>query len=304
MTTGYGFAIPATDIVDGILVEIEKSRSNGAVFDLQVQLTNDGTSLIGENKAVGSAWSPSDGYVEYGGNTDNWGRAWTAIEINSPSFGVGINVWGANFGSIGARIDHITITVYHHSSIMPITLSSFEAMVTNTNTIRLDWTTTSEINNDSFTVEKSVDGESYTPVGNIKGSGNTSTLRHYEYEDRQPYAGRNYYRLKQTDFDGTYTYSKVVKADYNGPVNPVLVLIPSPTMGHELRFRVLGISRTGPIHLTLYDLQGRILDQQKYDVKHPGVFEDKLVLPSPLSAGLYIVKAGPGLQMTRKLVVR
>src|SRR5690606_24984102 len=87
MTTGYGFAIPATDIVDGILVEIEKSRSNGAVFDLQVQLTNDGTSLIGENKAVGSAWSPSDGYVEYGGNTDNWGRAWTATEINSPSFG-------------------------------------------------------------------------------------------------------------------------------------------------------------------------------------------------------------------------
>lgn len=307
LVTNFGFSIPPTDVVDGIEVNVVRASINGnSVSDNSVELTkNGGTSYTNTNYEISSNWSTTNTQVTYGDNDDLWGTTWTPAEINSPDFGFGIVIDGTSFlQPVGGRVDHITVTVHHHSTVMPITLSSFEAVVTNTNTVRINWTTASETKNDLFTVEKSVDGEHYSPVTSVEGSGNTTTPRHYQCEDRQPYAGKSYYRLKQTDFNGTYSYSHVVKVDYDGPVNPILVLLPNPGRSNYVPFRILGMQDTGTVHMAIYDLQGRMLVRQDFVVDHPGVIENRLELDAPLSAGLHIVKAGPGLQMTRKLLIR
>src|SRR5690606_17816505 len=113
-----------------------------------------------------------------------------------------------------------------------------------------------------------------------------------------------YYRLKQTDFDGTFSYSHVVKVDYDGPVNPILVLLPNPGRGNYVPFRILGMQDTGTVRMAIYDLQGRMLARQGVGVDHTGVIEDSRELDAPLSAGLHIGEAGTGLQMTRNLLLR
>lgn len=300
--TEFGFSIPATHLIDGVIVEINRSQSGLLAADESVILLGNENGSVSEH-AKSELWpSVDDDYEVYGNDTDTWGRTWTPLEINSASFGVSVTAGAVGIGTL--RIDHIRITVYHHMAVVPIILSSFDAIVTQAHTVNLNWTTASEINNDYFTIEKSLDGESYMASADIKGSGNTTTPRHYSYEDRQPVTGRSYYRLKQTDFDGTFTYSKAVMVDYEGPKNPVLTILSNPQRDNSIHFRIVGVPDILSIRVVLFDLQGRILARQKYDISNPGVLEGKLKLAAPLSAGLYILKGGPGLQMTRKLVVR
>lgn len=94
------------------------------------------------------------------------------------------------------------------SAILPIELLSFDAELKN-DVVWLTWVTAAEINNDYFTLERSIDGINFTPIGNVNGAGNSSTILNYQYIDDNPFNGTNYYRLKQTDFDGKYTYSEL-----------------------------------------------------------------------------------------------
>lgn len=92
---------------------------------------------------------------------------------------------------------------------LPIELVSFTGRVDD-GTVVLKWTTAAEINNDFFTIEKSDDGINFESVGFVDGSGNSNSLISYEYVDENPFK-LTYYRLKQTDFDGAYTFSSIIK---------------------------------------------------------------------------------------------
>lgn len=64
----------------------------------------------------------------------------------------------------------------------------------------------SEINNNFFTIERSVDAINWVNIGQINGAGNSNTLNHYYWIDSKPLQGTSYYRLKQTDYDGKFKY--------------------------------------------------------------------------------------------------
>ncbi len=98
--------------------------------------------------------------------------------------------------------------------VLPIELVSFTAKQ-NHSTVDLNWTTASEINNDYFTVEKSNDGYLYSPFGRMEGAGNSNSLLNYSFTDNHPCPGTNYFRLKQTDYDGHFSYSDVVAVNFN-----------------------------------------------------------------------------------------
>ncbi|MFZ1609568.1 MAG: hypothetical protein WAT52_00780, partial [Chitinophagales bacterium] len=99
--------------------------------------------------------------------------------------------------------------------ILPIVLVNFDGSnVGNANV--LSWTTATELNNDYFTIERSLDGKSYEEIGTVEGAGQSSALLNYEYTDAQPYLGTNYYRLKQTDYNGAFDYSNVISIKVNG----------------------------------------------------------------------------------------
>jgi len=91
----------------------------------------------------------------------------------------------------------------------------------------LNWETATEINNDYFTIEKSNDAINWKSIGEIKGAGNSSQSINYSYRDYKLLSGISYYRLKQIDFDGQYTYSQVEVIDLNRPNNFVNIY-PNP----------------------------------------------------------------------------
>ena len=101
------------------------------------------------------------------------------------------------------------------ASPLPVVLLDFSA-AENGSTILLEWVTASEINNDYFTVEKISDDSKWVEVEKVHGAGNSNTTLSYSAMDMYPFLGINYYRLQQTDFDGTFSYSKIVVIDFTG----------------------------------------------------------------------------------------
>lgn len=92
---------------------------------------------------------------------------------------------------------------------VPVTLLGFTAALHNREVLT-SWQTTAEINNDYFIVERSNDAVNFGPIGQVDGNGTTSLPHNYSLIDPHPFNGMNYYRLKQVDFDGNYSYSNVV----------------------------------------------------------------------------------------------
>jgi hypothetical protein len=84
---------------------------------------------------------------------------------------------------------------------LPIELQSFSC-AQRINQMHLEWITSSEINNNYFIIERSSDGVNFEDIGKVSGSGNSNTTLKYDFYDLHPFAGDNYYRLKQVDYDG------------------------------------------------------------------------------------------------------
>ena len=127
-----------------------------------------------------------------------------------------------------AGCDQFTICPLIHSSFLPITLIYFDFKYNKINgSININWSTGSEINNDYFQIEKSKNGLDFNPIGIIRGSGNSTITINYSYTDDDPILPITYYRLKQVDYDGNFTYSKII---YCNPLNGENLLIkPNPT---------------------------------------------------------------------------
>jgi hypothetical protein len=122
----------------------------------------------------------------------------TAILIDGNAY------WNAGMGPV-------TTPTSYCETLLPVSLLRFETKVQN-DKINLEWTTASETNNAMFVVERSSDGESFVEISTVKGAGNTTNAVEYATTDFYPLQGVSYYRLKQIDFDGKFTYSDVAGA--------------------------------------------------------------------------------------------
>lgn len=96
------------------------------------------------------------------------------------------------------------------TTIVPIKLSSFTAQNNNTTNLLL-WTTENETNNKHFEIQRSTDGINFKQIGIVNAVGNSTVATNYNFTDNAPTNGINYYRLKQVDVDGTFTFSYIVK---------------------------------------------------------------------------------------------
>jgi hypothetical protein len=110
--TNFGFTIPTGATINGIAVEIERSRLGGlTTTDEHVQLIKAGV-VGGEDKAdTVTVWGTTDAVITYGGAADLWTDTWTAAQINAIDFGAAIS---ADVGvAVTARVDHIRITIHY-----------------------------------------------------------------------------------------------------------------------------------------------------------------------------------------------
>jgi hypothetical protein len=109
---------------------------------------------------------------------------------------------------------------------LPIELLYFRAELKE-KAVELSWATAQEVNNDHFSIERSADGQDFSELLRIAGAGNSQTMQQYKATDASPLSGTGYYRLKQTDKDGTFSYSKVAAIQAGKAGNLLQVYQPS-----------------------------------------------------------------------------
>ncbi|MFN5317838.1 MAG: hypothetical protein ACK5CY_03245, partial [Bacteroidia bacterium] len=142
---------------------------------------------------------------------------------------------------------------------LPIELLSFTAEPT-VNVVNLEWITASEINNSYFTVERSTDGVHFEKVVEQAGAGNSNGMRRYDAVDNNPYVGVSYYRLKQTDFNGDFSYSDMVPVNFLGENRVELNSIFADRANGTLNIRCTNPANA-EIRVEIFDLNGRAVHQ-------------------------------------------
>lgn len=137
---------------------------------------------------------------------------------------------------------------------LPIELVSFDGDVVG-QSVLLEWVVASQVNNDYFTIERSLDCENWEKISKIPGAGNVNTLMTYKIYDENPYNGISYYRLSQTDYDGKFEVFSPISMIYDKPI--ILSINPNP-VDDELHLYLEETLR-GVTHLTLFNTKGQKL---------------------------------------------
>ncbi len=148
--------------------------------------------------------------------------------------GQGAQVQRSNAWFISSSVASTTFspfTVGSAQDVLPVSLASFTASKQGAS-VDLKWTTASEQNNAYFTVERSADGVSFSAIGKVNGAGNSSSTLNYSYTDNNPLAGKNFYRLRQVDFDGQFDISAIVSVNLS--VTSKVSLYPNPVSNTAL----------------------------------------------------------------------
>jgi hypothetical protein len=251
----------------------------------------------------------------FGGSENRWGdysntcvdpsddlTFWTIQEYAAQNVGSGVNDgrWGTWWGKITPQ------------GSLPIQIASFTAVSAGRGSVRLDWTTLSEIDNYGFEVQKSpsaADPYSDIPQSFITGHGTTTVPHTYSYTDDSAAGGAWWYRLKQIDLDGLFHYSDpavvTVPTDVAAATIPVETALLqnypnpfNPTTG--IRYQVSGVSN---VTLVVYDLLGREVAVLVNERKVPGTYEVSFGA-SGLSSGVYFYRLTAGnVVQTRKMIV-
>jgi len=168
---------------------------------------------------------------------------------------------------------------------VPVTWLDFKATKFGPDAALLNWSTSQEENNDFFTVQHSVDGVNFTDIGVVKGAGNSASARHYEFIHADPIMGVNYYRIKQTDFNGSYDYTVVRTVNFGGPVGEVKV---SPNPVESNAVVQIPETVTGEATVTIMDMSGKLYSTRIIS-EDEVIGGNALVDMSGLKSGAYLI---------------
>ena len=153
--------------------------------------------------------------------------------------------------------------------------------------VLLEWATATEHNNAYFAIERSRDGKAFTSIGRVEGAGNSSVEQIYEFTDTEPYTNINYYRIRQTDTDGSFIYSNVISVDNSiQGVNFDLVSI-NPIPANDKITVVFTTPNLEPVNLEIYDMVGRQVFTQPLGEVKVGANEAEIDISSITDTGVY-----------------
>lgn len=246
-------------------------------------------------------WNTTDGWdwmrIYNGPNTSSpvmYDNSSTGANNPMGDCGIGSNV--LNFCSSGqcmtfqfwatsvvnrAGWDALVSSVPGFCTPLPVELLSFTGEAVEETNV-LNWTTTSEINNDYFIVEASVDAENFSSIGTVAGAGNSNEVLNYEFIDNNPYAKTMYYRLKQVDFDGKWENSEIVAIKRNSL--GIIDIFPNPV--NDLLHINFNTNEVNHYKVSITNILGEVITETTNLGKNKltlNVFEE-------LSGGVYFVK--------------
>ena len=172
-----------------------------------------------------------------------------------------------------------------HPVLLPVTLGAFTGKKEGATTL-LNWTTATETGNNYFSIERAPDGESFAPIGSVKGTGNSTVPLNYSFTDKQPITGNNYYRLKQVDYNGKSSYSNIVVINFGGGSFRLNWLRPVPAS--EKVTLSLDVESDGNCAYAVYDMTGRKVLNGVYTGMHTGNNVNDLDI-TLLGKGVYVI---------------
>lgn len=189
------------------------------------------------------------------------------------------------------------------SNPLPIELLTFDAKPNN-EIVDLNWTTSSESNNDYFTIEKTLDGTNFEIVEKINGAGNSTSVLSYSTIDSHPYEGVSYYRLKQTDFNGAYTYSNLVSVEFKANAEFSFNVYPNPNEGSSINI-ALKANKGEEVLVVVYDVTGK-QSYSKIIVTEDNGEQVYAIDPSQkLAPGVYLITGTTNQSIySKKLIVK
>jgi hypothetical protein len=188
------------------------------------------------------------------------------------------------------HVKYAATSASNNATTLPVAFTSFTVTPKNSDVL-LAWSTASEINNRGFEVERSVDGRNFEYVNFVKGAGNSSRANHYDLTDKKAFdisrSNVLYYRLKQTDFDGKFVYSTVVRVNKNQQALGSLTLFPNP---YATDFSIsLTSTDAGKAVIEMMDIQGKVVASQETSLL-TGSNTVAINNASDLNAGVYFVR--------------
>ena len=179
-------------------------------------------------------------------------------------------------------------TISEGCMAVPIELIYFAGKLKN-DAVMLQWATASELNNELFTIERSEDGERFLPIGTLPGAGDSYEQLNYSFADHAVAELASlptvYYRLKQTDYDGAFSYSNVVVITLDGVKDFGIISATLDGANLQLQYH---LPADGGIDIQVFDLNGRLYR----NVSTLGVegFNQQGISADDLPAGMYLLR--------------
>jgi hypothetical protein len=173
-------------------------------------------------------------------------------------------------------------------TVLPVSLSSFDANEGNNGQVALSWTTQQEVSFDHFNVERSTDGENWETLAIVKAKGYSSTATDYSYTDASSFQGTRYYRLQMVDIGGGSNFSKILTFRSSVSTDTRISIFPNPIT--NLTFNVKVPTADATI-VRVYTMEGRLLyttsftGQNQYQVKLPAAAEGTSFLAVQVISG-------------------
>lgn len=302
--TNAGFAagpLPFAVNDAGILtLEVEDNRldakmlrQNGTIFDQftimkDVDKTTNYNVPNGNAQTLTASWPQTGNYTWTGTGASGTTRS---INVTAPNNATTPYTVTDAFGCV---TDNFTITT---TGALPVKIRDYDVKLVN-GKVQVTWITETEINNDHFTIERSINGRDFTPVGTVSGAGNSSVTRSYSFTDDQPLIGVSYYRLSQTDYDAHTEYLNVKRI-----VNDKLKDFEVKTLSGYSGRLVLQISSEiqAPYSISVTDVNGRKVKTETVNLPQGITRREYTLVP-----GVYIweVKNSTGDAMFQKVVVQ
>jgi hypothetical protein len=216
---------------------------------------------------------------------DNRSLYWTTSD------NVVIAAQGDGSGSNKAFLDNFIVGAVT-AAPLPVELSYFKVFK-QVNSVRLQWETSSEINNDFFTLEKSYDAVEWEAFDEIAGKGNSSVVNQYvAYDYEVNFNKTTYYRLKQTDFNGDFSYAEIQVLKASKQERSISVY-PNPAVGQ------FAISTEKAAYVRIYNLSGGL------ELEISNYYSNNEINVDNLPRGNYLVQIiSDGQSTTEKLMLK
>jgi carboxypeptidase T len=285
--------------------QVEASTNNGSTWiPLQGQYTTPGS----------GSFQPT-GEPLYDGLLSNWVREEISLagyNSNQVKLKFELKTDGSQVKD-GWYIDDIAIMVY---GTIPVELTSFAANVVDGKT-NLEWQTASELNNAGFEIEKAVfspqssvgNKKNWKKIGFVNGKGTTTEISNYSFVDGELLTQNTLYRLKQIDFDGTFSYSNEVEVDVNVPIKFSLEQnYPNPfNPVTTVRYSIPNVTLSGAegsrVQFKIYDVLGNEVVTLVDEYKPAGTYEIEFNA-AKYTSGIYFYQLQAGsLVETKKMIL-